>query len=994
MTCRLILLIAVFGATLPAEAEMFDREKFKEQLRRDAEDQIVEALSKLQEKADEYQEHLKDKALDGAFQIIKKKIQSNPKLRALLSKEDPRSVYQAAKKTLGAENVKLLESAYSDYREGKSKEILTQLKGKFDQAKSRINNLLGLSQELDECKDKAKIPEILEKYGFKDRNALEKLAKREAGIRKAVSDIKGRYGDTYEIFKTLHEGFTGEEVGSELDALFTIMEGYGGKIPILGDFIEAYGKVGKELLAATRRLKKSFARVDDGCVGVGSYGWLSSKDKRNHSFSQKYPGRTGWPCYQLEGLYEDLKAPNKLYYWDGSAWTDSKRGVGGDAVFRHIAHLLKAQEKRYGKIADPATMKAALAYYDIDYPGGFEALYNKALETLREIRDRAKRMEDAFVYYANGSAEKWAGILQAHCQYDKKALDDLWYTKQSYFAYRFIRGFKNGKGDAYENFTKMREAIFSFDLRIIWGAVEELEGAEATRLVTKKSDSVTVLHESLLEDGTYGYALRVRPGSAFHFLAEVDLRIDAQKITTVESRLARFNGLAAKTWRKYRRHLTFGDGPEITLDDPKAEKNEIVVGATIDGGLPDFDYQWSTTAAKKGEKGTAKKRELKWRFPMPEPGVHVIELKVVDVLGRQALQVIDFSLEDELQLALAASTTTAEPDKPVSVTATFAGLQPPYALVWTTSTGMERKASFKQPGTSTFDVSFGTQGTHTVTAVLKARGADGQEEQAAESVRIMVNEAVETEMYISYYKTNGKKVGVHWKVPVYYTKKYKQRVNHGKYLVYHREGWLYKECFFVHGKKHGLEREFYKDGKVKVEIPHVNGHVHGVRKEYTTFQGYHLRSESPYVDGSKEGVEKHYLFRDRKVWKTFTYHRHKKHGPQCERKGKGGPLVETGQWKDGKRHGRFLEFWDGGQLKQECFWKDGELHGLMRRFWTDGKMSYQCPYVNGKSHGDAVKYQWSNGKTIPKEVTTYEHGKMRRMVLYDEDGKVVSDKSY
>jgi hypothetical protein len=85
--------------------------------------------------------------------------------------------------------------------------------------------------------------------------------------------------------------------------------------------------------------------------------------------------------------------------------------------------------------------------------------------------------------------------------------------------------------------------------------------------------------------------------------------------------------------------------------------------------------------------------------------------------------------------------------------------------------------------------------------------------------------------------------------------------------------------------------------------------------------------------------------------------------------GKDRYILLTGDFKDGKRDGRWLSFYPDGSLKSVVTFVDNVLNGESRNFDTKGRLQSAGNYLDGKKNG-----QWiaSGGRKIEQ----YESGKL------------------
>jgi hypothetical protein len=103
-----------------------------------------------------------------------------------------------------------------------------------------------------------------------------------------------------------------------------------------------------------------------------------------------------------------------------------------------------------------------------------------------------------------------------------------------------------------------------------------------------------------------------------------------------------------------------------------------------------------------------------------------------------------------------------------------------------------------------------------------------------------------------------------------------------------------------------------------------------------------------------------------------------------------GETQET--FKDGKRNGPWVRYWDNGQLSSKGTYKDGKKDGPWAWFSDNGHLGSKGIYKNGKEDSPWVSY-WNNGQIHYKG--TYKDGeKDGPWVSYQYNGKLWSKGIY
>ena len=80
-----------------------------------------------------------------------------------------------------------------------------------------------------------------------------------------------------------------------------------------------------------------------------------------------------------------------------------------------------------------------------------------------------------------------------------------------------------------------------------------------------------------------------------------------------------------------------------------------------------------------------------------------------------------------------------------------------------------------------------------------------------------------------------------------------------------------------------------------------------------------------------------------------------------------------GSFKDGKREGYWVRYWDNGQLAYKGNFKNGLEEGTWVGYWNTGQLSYKGSYKNGNREGDWKDYN-KDGTVNQKYSGTFKNG--------------------
>jgi antitoxin component YwqK of YwqJK toxin-antitoxin module len=105
-----------------------------------------------------------------------------------------------------------------------------------------------------------------------------------------------------------------------------------------------------------------------------------------------------------------------------------------------------------------------------------------------------------------------------------------------------------------------------------------------------------------------------------------------------------------------------------------------------------------------------------------------------------------------------------------------------------------------------------------------------------------------------------------------------------------------------------------------------------------------------------------------------------------------GHLFSKGEYKNGKREGEWLWYYDDGTIKEKSNFKNGLREGESEVFYENGLHSYTCSYKNGALEGSYTAYEISGYKT---QSATMVNGKLEgTATAYYEDGTKKAEINY
>ena len=99
---------------------------------------------------------------------------------------------------------------------------------------------------------------------------------------------------------------------------------------------------------------------------------------------------------------------------------------------------------------------------------------------------------------------------------------------------------------------------------------------------------------------------------------------------------------------------------------------------------------------------------------------------------------------------------------------------------------------------------------------------------------------------------------------------------------------------------------------------------------------------------------------------------------------------EIGNYKDGKKDGKWISYCKHDQKVEEGNYKDGEKHGKWNFYFEDGQIWYEGNYQDGKEHGEFIYSGYGNYNILHKvKSENYIDGKLDgKSIHYHVNGEI------
>ena len=107
-------------------------------------------------------------------------------------------------------------------------------------------------------------------------------------------------------------------------------------------------------------------------------------------------------------------------------------------------------------------------------------------------------------------------------------------------------------------------------------------------------------------------------------------------------------------------------------------------------------------------------------------------------------------------------------------------------------------------------------------------------------------------------------------------------------------------------------------------------------------------------------------------------------------------INEVGNYKDGKKDGKWISYCKHDHKIEEGNYKDGLKQGKWISYFEDGKIWYEGNYKNGKEHGEFIYFGNGNYNIIHKlELVNYKDGELDgQSIYYHINGEINSIVNY
>ncbi len=231
---------------------------------------------------------------------------------------------------LKGEMKSLVSTTLSSLLDKASQAIVGSLKDLWDDAQSKFDKIRGVKKYLAK-NPTADAVQALRDVGL-DGHIIDDMEFLEVNYKGFKNKFSG-YIEALGALKTVAGALRSKNPGDKIEVLFSLGAEFGGRIPVLGKFVELYFKVAQEMINACKGLGNLLRKREQFCVGGETTGQLDTigGDPRNIQWMKQFPNRQSCPINQV-GLYHDIyketENSSNIFFWVGNRFIAGRQHGG------------------------------------------------------------------------------------------------------------------------------------------------------------------------------------------------------------------------------------------------------------------------------------------------------------------------------------------------------------------------------------------------------------------------------------------------------------------------------------------------------------------------------------------------------------------------------------------------------------------------------------------------------------------------------------------
>lgn len=193
-------------------------------------------------------------------------------------------------------------------------------------------------------------------------------------------------------------------------------------------------------------------------------------------------------------------------------------------------------------------------------------------------------------------------------------------------------------------------------------------------------------------------------------------------------------------------------------------------------------------------------------------------------------------------------------------------------------------------------------------------------------------------------------------------------VRHGEYRIWHNNGKVKIQCFYIDGEIDGQYREWYENGVIKESSTYRGGNRVGKTTIYS--KEAKIIEEITYQEDYKQGLYVKYSNFSKPIMKG-SFNKDQRHGI-WELYDQHGKLKEKLEFQNDIKHGKSEKYNPNGGLLSTGFYDKGIEVGHWSYYDKSGKKTSEGNLINGKRHGKWVEY---GNDGLMHRIHYYENGR-------------------
>lgn len=206
---------------------------------------------------------------------------------------------------------------------------------------------------------------------------------------------------------------------------------------------------------------------------------------------------------------------------------------------------------------------------------------------------------------------------------------------------------------------------------------------------------------------------------------------------------------------------------------------------------------------------------------------------------------------------------------------------------------------------------------------------------------------------------------------------YNNKMNlHGVCIFYYPNGKKHEEINYKNGLIDGTYIKYHENGVVQEAIYNYNKEIFSTKYSNT---GIKIQEINYIINLNKHKEEQ-------ESYKNKIYH-----GMCIWYCSKTGRKIKEANYKKGKYHGIYKDYYDNGNIRNEINYYKGKINGYHKKYYSTGQIKSEKNYKDGKKHGLCTIYSLNNQKKYEK-MYDFSDNIPYGVILYNKNETKIYDK--